>query len=245
MFGIDIMPNKSKYDWVEVQKLYDSGASVMECCRKFGFDKALFWQSCRRGKIVKDKSRERAKFNPSLDITGKDFFNLTVIGKAEKYQVGRGYIWRCKCSCGNETLASTRDLNAGGKKSCGCLKKRKSHSHWKWRGYEGISMEFFGGIRSSCSHRAKGRQIQFSVTMQFLWELYLNQNRRCAISGEEIILCPERELRTASLDRIDSSCGYTNSNVQWVHKDVNIMKSSFSMDKFLSWVALIHKNKAR
>ena len=38
---------------------------------------------------------------------------------------------------------------------------------------------------------------------------------------------------TASLDRIDSSKGYTKSNIQWVHKDINKMKSDFSMLRFL------------
>lgn len=38
---------------------------------------------------------------------------------------------------------------------------------------------------------------------------------------------------TASLDRIDSSKGYIEGNVQWVHKYVNVMKWDFSMEEFL------------
>lgn len=40
---------------------------------------------------------------------------------------------------------------------------------------------------------------------------------------------------SASLDRIDSSKGYEQGNVQWVHKDINNMKQSFSQDKFIDW----------
>lgn len=38
---------------------------------------------------------------------------------------------------------------------------------------------------------------------------------------------------TASIDRIDSSKGYTKDNIQWVHKNVNIMKMDQTMDQFL------------
>jgi hypothetical protein len=38
---------------------------------------------------------------------------------------------------------------------------------------------------------------------------------------------------TASIDRIDSNLGYTESNVVWVHKDVNIMKNNFTKEYFL------------
>ena len=38
---------------------------------------------------------------------------------------------------------------------------------------------------------------------------------------------------TASLDRIDSSKGYVIGNVQWVHKDINIMKNKFDNQYFI------------
>ena len=40
---------------------------------------------------------------------------------------------------------------------------------------------------------------------------------------------------TASLDRIDSSKGYTIDNVQWVHKKVNMMKKDMSDSEFIAW----------
>ena len=38
---------------------------------------------------------------------------------------------------------------------------------------------------------------------------------------------------TASLDRIDSSKGYVKGNVQWVHKDINKMKTDFEQSIFI------------
>ena len=47
---------------------------------------------------------------------------------------------------------------------------------------------------------------------------------------------------TASLDRIDSSKGYIEGNVQWVHKSVNIMKCDFSSDIFIGICNQISNN---
>lgn len=40
-------------------------------------------------------------------------------------------------------------------------------------------------------------------------------------------------MNSASLDRIDSSKGYSINNVQWVHKDVNFAKQSMTMKDFV------------
>jgi hypothetical protein len=60
----------------------------------------------------------------------------------------------------------------------------------------------------------------------------------CALSGEAITLPKNRTDfvgggYTASLDRIDSSKGYIVGNVQWVHKDINFMKFTFSESRFI------------
>ena len=36
-----------------------------------------------------------------------------------------------------------------------------------------------------------------------------------------------------SLDRIDSSKGYEENNVQWVHKDINLMKNKYDNKYFI------------
>lgn len=54
------------------------------------------------------------------DLTGKRFGRLLVIKRAENE--GKGVMWLCKCDCGNEIIASGRDMKRGHKKSCGCYK---------------------------------------------------------------------------------------------------------------------------
>lgn len=48
---------------------------------------------------------------------------------------------------------------------------------------------------------------------------------------------------TASLDRIDSSKGYVEGNVQWVHKDVNYIKQDLEESYFKKLCKLITENE--
>jgi hypothetical protein len=45
----------------------------------------------------------------------------------------------------------------------------------------------------------------------------------------------------ASLDRIDSSRGYTEDNVQWVCWSVNQMKSDKTKEEFEFWIKTLYK----
>ncbi|WP_294581172.1 AP2 domain-containing protein [uncultured Thomasclavelia sp.] len=59
---------------------------------------------------------------PKTDLTGKRFGRLTVI-KQNGSHPKEGILWLCKCDCGNTVVVSTQNLNRGGVRSCGCLRK--------------------------------------------------------------------------------------------------------------------------
>lgn len=63
------------------------------------------------------KTKQIRQSKPRVDLTGKHFGQLT------PYEYIKGGKWKCKCSCGNETIVDTRNLNSGHTKSCGCLIK--------------------------------------------------------------------------------------------------------------------------
>jgi hypothetical protein len=44
------------------------------------------------------------------------------------------------------------------------------------------------------------------------------------------------------LDRVDSSKGYIEGNVQWVHKTINLMKQSFNQKEFIHFCKLVANN---
>ena len=104
----------------------------------------------------------------------------------------------------------------------------KMSLHHQWKGHGEIPNTYWRNIRNS----GKTRNIPVSITIEEGWHLYLRQNRRCAMTGREIgfIACNKN---SASLDRKDSSKGYSLDNVQWVHQDVNFAKQSLSIQKFI------------
>lgn len=96
--------------------------------------------------------------------------------------------------------------------------------------------------------RAENRGHEFSITIEYLWELFEKQKGRCVLSGIIIKLFEPGEavskktkcgsninfdIFDASLDRIDSTKGYVEGNVQWVHRHINIMKNVYTQEYFI------------
>jgi hypothetical protein len=75
------------------------------------------------------------------------------------------------------------------------------------------------------------------IAFEFLMELWKEQNGRCAITGIEMThLAGEGRTQTnVSIDRIDSSIGYVEGNIQLVCKIVNVMKSELSLADLKLW----------
>lgn len=130
----------------------------------------------------------------------------------------RNHYVLCKCKCGIVKLVKSTDLKS--KKSTQCIKCAKVA---QFRGYGELSGKYFGNIKYD-AHR---RNIIFNVSKKYLWNLYIQQNKKCALSNLPIEFNNTLTKATASLDRIDSSRGYVKGNVQWVHKHVNFMKCSY------------------
>lgn len=172
-------------------------------------------------------------------LIGQSFKFLTVESKDDSIRKtkNRAARWICKCVCGNKISARTDTLKQGKKKSCGCQKSRPSNSgnkNYKWSGYEEIS----GAIWNSIKDSATSRNLEFSISIEQAWQLFIKQGKRCAITSVDIFF-GKNSKRTASLDRIDSSLGYTIDNVQWVHKEINRMKWNMNQKDFINWCKLV------
>lgn len=100
-------------------------------------------------------------------------------------------------------------------------------------GHEGL----LGTRLAEIVKSAKRRGLAFEVTKEHLWDLFERQDRKCALSGTALKFGRMyHPLETnASLDRIDSSKGYVEGNLQWVHKDVNKIKRDLDQALFLDW----------
>lgn len=62
------------------------------------------------------------------DLTGKIFNRLTVVERVYKANSKKTY-WKCKCSCGKETIVESSKIKGGYTKSCGCLNEENRKHH--------------------------------------------------------------------------------------------------------------------
>jgi hypothetical protein len=157
----------------------------------------------------------------------------------------------CKChNCGKTNFKTKRQsLRSGRTGSCGCSKDRyvktTGKNNKQFTGYEDIRGQFFAHIK----RHAESRNLKFLITIQYAWDLYEQQKRKCALSGLPIIFGVNGGGKTtASLDRIDSELGYVEGNVQWVHKFVNKMKWNIPQKEFVELcksITIYQKEKPR
>lgn len=64
------------------------------------------------------------------DLTGMRFGRLTVLELSHKDVYG--YVWKCKCDCGNITNVYRMNLKDGSTKSCGCIKSHGEQAILEW-----------------------------------------------------------------------------------------------------------------
>jgi hypothetical protein len=81
---------------------------------------------------------------------------------------------------------------------------------------------------------AKSRGLAWELTIDDGVELYRQQDGKCALTGVPITCAGDfTNGITASIDRIDNAKGYVPGNVQLVHKEVNMMRGTLSVPRFL------------
>lgn len=159
---------------------------------------------------------------------------------AVKKEDGR---WYKPCpNCGEEQSYLRKnyaELSEKLKKFCkSCSNKLTENCH---RGfYEDIRLSWF----TKAQVGAETRGLVWELQISDVWDLYQKQHGKCALSGLDIGWSETGTTHTASLDRIDSSQGYTLHNVQLVHKDVNMIKNAFDQDYFIDLCIQIAENNA-
>lgn len=224
------IPRKYKFKGnISKNELYDLYINKKNSLNKIG---KLY--HCSIGTIVKFLKKYNIKIRKNNekslpDIIGKKFGKLVVIKFSYK-EFSISY-WECKCDCGNIKIGNYNALKYGHLKSCGCLIKHNG-DHAK-TGYMDITGNHFCHIKRCATDRG----LEFSITIEDLWNQWIKQNGLCALTGRKLILKNTAKTfskKTASVDRIDSSRGYIIDNVRWVHKDINQIKWKFTDKEFIN-----------
>lgn len=186
---------------------------------------------------------------------GKRYGRLVIISYSH-HDKRKGHYYNCKCDCDNIPKSPFRlyALKNNNTKSCGCLfrevNSKSGENSNRWRGHGEISGVYFNQILSM----SKKRGINFDISIEEIWQLFLIQDKKCALTGLPLIIntrryqrvdAPKENNGTASLDRIDNSKGYEAGNIQWVHKNINIMKNIFPQQEFIAYCHLVAENNQK
>ena len=156
-------------------------------------------------------------------ISGEVIGNKTLV-EYRGLNPHRHHLWTwiapcCRTIRGPSTLAHLR-------RSARCLEcSYLRENNGRWRGFEQLTGKWF----TQRQRDARLRGLSFNVSMQDLWTLWLSQRGCCAYTGRQLTHGID-----ASLDRRDNAIGYEPGNVQWVHRDINRMKTDLAEADFIS-----------
>lgn len=149
-----------------------------------------------------------------IDLTGKTFGRLTVIGCADSLN---GHLrWLCKCSCGNECIVHGSSLKSGNTTSCGCYKTENAKKL-----YSGVRQNdkrlysIWNAIKQRCNnphnksyHDYGGRGIKMCTEWA---DKYENFYYWAMTSGYR---------KGLEIDRVDNDGDYEPDNCRWVNREI-------------------------
>jgi hypothetical protein len=168
-----------------------------------------------------------------LELVGKPFGRLIAIERAPKPLIsidkGSDAWWKCSCSCGNITVVKACKLKRGHTLSCGCLKREAPHLPFLPQSQPIYSLE---EVTMRGAWQTRYTDLPFSYFRRISQEL-------CVYCGAEPCLTHTITRKDGSydfhyntLDRIDSSKGYSINNVVPACYTCNIGKRERHVNDF-------------
>lgn len=169
-----------------------------------------------------------------INELGNTYGRLTVIefagSKPTNHGKSRLAMWKCACECGGVVIVNGHDLRRGNTTSCGCFKKEQllkantTHGDSK-RGNFSRLYRIYANINTRCNNSnfaefehygGKGVKNEFESYESFKDWAFANGYYE---QGEDT---PKAEM--LSVDRIDTSKGYSPENCRWVSLSTNTQR---------------------
>lgn len=193
------------------------------------------WSSLRLGKTTKCQNCKHLEHRINIEV-GKKYKHWTVLKEGEQINGQLKYL--CRCDCGIEQYFTASALTSD-TRWFQCKKCTAKENGNKLQSKSGKCGDLTLSRVNRIRHKAELRKIEFSVSIEYLWNLFIHQNKTCALTGDPL------NINTASLDRIDSKYGYIEGNVQWVTAQANKCKHILTMTELYEFCEKIlrHANQ--
>ena len=145
------------------------------------------------------------------------------------------------------------NLKCSGKNNCNHLEIYRKQTSEIIKKYCGNRQDEYSPFRyhlNISKKRSQKYNRNFDLTLEFLKELWVKQNGKCAATGlvldtKYIQTKKQRKNKSpyqASLDRIDNNKGYTKDNVRFVCYMFNIARNDFSDEQVLDFCQKVTEN---
>jgi hypothetical protein len=160
-----------------------------------------------------------------------------ITGYASRVSDRATLVWLL-CDCSNPHMRLLVSVMQGCKLSCeSCIAKRMEG---RYADPEKLNAALLNTYWVKLLKQASVRGLPVTTSKESLMSLMEKQGFKCAMTGLPISFPPDKhrpgwkvENNKASLDRIDSKKGYEDGNVQWVVRELNMMKGTLSVERFV------------
>lgn len=144
--------------------------------------------------------------NRAKNETGNVYGYLTVLGIAHK-KPGRGFIWECKCVCGQLVQLPGDTLRTGKQTSCGCMRGKATIHGQSRRGASSGAYSSWLAMKQRCNnpnHIHAHNYSERGITYDPRWEDFENFYRDMGDRPAGY-----------TLERINNDKGYGPGNCKW------------------------------
>jgi hypothetical protein len=186
------------------------------------------------------------KPKPIEELIGQRHGKLVIIGEAERHRTykANGHVkavirkFICKCDCGATLEVMSTNLR-GKARGCGCGRIKHGYGVGWTRGYNAKSKHevpwFF--LWKHARDRAKEKGLEFTITPEHVHNAMVE---RCPVLDVELKPLDKSYWDASpSLDRIDSSKGYTPENIWVISARANRIKSDATLGELKRLVAAL------